>query len=142
MPSKVLIKAVEKFTTLTTITDGVTAPFIFRDCESGGQVFIRHSVLKYNINSYIHRCYIGYLSDQMYPPWNDDEESDVPTCPYLCALINYMFQFDEHLKRVRDNIKSKKDWEYVIEHTAIVLKKMETFLLNELDRQYLIHVPE
>jgi hypothetical protein len=52
-----------------------------------------------------------------------------------------MFQFDKHLKHVRDNIKTKKDWEYVIKHTAIVLKKMEFFLLNELDRQYLIHVP-
>lgn len=140
MPSKALLKAVEMFNNAN-LTDGVTAPFIFRGCESGGHAFIRHSIFLSRIKPFVQRCYVGYLMDQMYPPWNDNEEEDddLILCPELCTLINYMFMFDKHLKNVRQNIKSKKDWDYVIEHTATVLENVEKYLVIELDRQYRIH---
>lgn len=137
MPSKALLKAVETFVNHNTAVDGHTAPFMFFGCDSGGHAFIRHSVIHSSIRPSVERCFIGFLTNTMYPPYDND--NDEVSCPQLCTLINYMFQFDKSLACVRDLIKSEKDFEYVLKNTVPTLQKIQDFLFYELERQFRIY---
>ena len=131
MPAKALIKAVETFVNHNKVVDGVTAPFMFVGCESGGHAFIRRSVLLSKIPQYLQEIYIGFLWNTTYHPiWDIN---------LISVMINYMFQFDKSLTTVRNYIKSKKDYEYVILHTKTALQKIQDFLFDETERQYRIY---
>ncbi len=133
MPIKAtLIKAVDNFVKHNSVVDGVTAPFLFVGCESGGHAFIRNSVICRRMPQYLKNCYIEFLWNREYLPIEEDMLEHIQ----LCKFINRMFLFDKSLIQVRMKIKSIQEIEYVRQNTESALQKIQAFLFDEIKRQY------